>query len=402
MDHSALLTRYNLIKCHLDERALRLWVAAEALSIGYGGVSQVSKVTGLARNTISQGCKELKNHSQYKNEAEKRRIRKKGGGRKQLKKLDETLIQDLELLVGPTTRGDPENSLLWTIKSVRQISNELNQKGHKISFRSVSTLLRDKGYSLQSNRKRHEGDTHEDRDDQFNYINNNIFEFISSGQPVISVDAKKKELIGNIKNNGSEWHLKGEPDEVNVYDFPSLYEKAIPYGVYDINNNLGWVNVGIDADTASFAVQSIRNWWHHMGSQLYPNASKLMITADCGGSNGYRIRLWKTELQKFADEEKIAIRVCHLPPGTSKWNKIEHRLFSFISINWRGKPLTNYQVIINLIASTNTKTGLLVGANLDQNLYPRGIKISNLELEMINIDRDDFHGEWNYWIKPNR
>jgi hypothetical protein len=401
MDHTSLLNRFNLIKSHLDERSLRLWVATEALSIGYGGISQVSKITGIARNTISQGCKELQYHSTYEQSTEQRRIRKEGGGRKLLTVLDETLIRDLELLVGPTTRGDPENSLLWTIKSVRQIANELTQKGHKISFRSVSSLLRQKGYSLQSNRKRHEGDTHEDRDDQFNYINKNIREFILTGQPVISVDAKKKELIGNLKNNGKEWHLKGEPDDVNVYDFPSLYEKAIPYGIYDINNNLGWVNVGIDADTASFAVESIRNWWHHMGSQLYPNASQLMITADCGGSNGYRIRLWKKELQRFADEEQIAIRVCHLPPGTSKWNKIEHRLFSFISINWRGKPLISYEVIINLIASTKTDNGLLVGAKLDQNNYPRGIKISDKELEMINIDRDDFHGEWNYWINPN-
>lgn len=400
MGEDSLLERYQLIKSHLDERSHRLWLANEALSLGYGGVSKVSKITKVSRNTISAGCIELKEEPLSKITDEYKRIRKKGGGRKRLSETDERLLEDLDQLIEPSSRGDPENPLRWTTKSVRQIAKELNNKGHNVSFRTILSILQSKKYSLQSNRKKHEGETHQDRDAQFQYIHNNIQEYIAKGFPVISVDAKKKEYIGNLKNNGREWHPKGEPDEVNVYDFPSLYTKAIPYGIYDINYNLGWVNVGIDSDTASFSVESIRCWWHNMGSHLYPAASQLMITADCGGSNGYRIRLWKNELQKFANEENLSISVNHLPPGTSKWNKIEHRLFSYISINWRGKPLIDYEVIINLISSTKTDTGLLVGACLDTGKYPKGIKISDKEMDLINIERDEFHGEWNYTIHP--
>lgn len=338
MGEETLSDRYQLIKSHLDERSHRLWLANEAISLGYGGVSKVSKITGVSRNTISAGCVELKEEPLSKITDNKKRIRKKGGGRKKLSETNEKLLEDLDQLIEPTSRGDPENPLRWTTKSVRRIAEELRIKGHNVSFRTILSILQSKNYSLQSNRKKHEGETHQDRDAQFQYIHHKMQEFIAKGLPVISVDAKKKELVGNLKNNGREWHPKGQPDEVNVYDFPSLYNRAIPYGIYDINNNLGWVNVGIDSDTASFSVESIRCWWNNMGSYLYPAASQLMITADCGGSNGYRVRLWKKELQKFATDENLSICVNHLPPGTSKWNKIEHRLFSYISINWRGKP----------------------------------------------------------------
>ena len=401
MSEETLLERYHLIKSHLDERSHRLWLANEALSLGYGGISKVSKITGVTRNTISAGCSELKEEPLNICTENKKRIRKKGGGRKKLSETNEELLEDLDHLIEPTTRGDPENPLRWTTKSVRKIAEELKNKGHNVSFRTILSILQSKNYSLQSNRKKHEGETHQDRDQQFHYIHNRMQEFMAKGLPVISVDAKKKELVGNLKNNGREWHQIGQPDEVNVYDFPSLYNRAIPYGIYDINNNLGWINVGIDSDTASFSVESIRCWWHNMGSHLYPTASQIMITADCGGSNGYRVRLWKKELQKFANEENLSIYVNHLPPGTSKWNKIEHRLFSYISINWRGKPLINYEIIINLISSTKTDTGLLVGASLDLGKYPKGIKISEKEMSNINIERDDFHGEWNYVIHPS-
>jgi len=401
MSTNPIHLKYDLISPHLDERTRRLWLGAEALSISRGGVTQVSNITGVSRNTISQGCKEIMEAPLSQITGEPKRIRKKGGGRKKLVESDPALASDLESLLNPFTRGDPENPLRWTTKSLRQLSKQLKKMDHDISFRSVGTLLHQIGYSLQANRKVHEGTSHTDRNAQFEYINNQCISFIQEKQPVISIDAKKKELIGNVKNGGKEWRPKGQPEEVNVYDFPSQYEKAIPYGIYDVANNVGWVNVGIDHDTASFAVESIRRWWRSMGSDLYPKASKILITADCGGSNGYRIRLWKKELQKLADEEKLTIKVCHLPPGTSKWNKIEHRLFSFISINWRGKPLTSYEVIISLINSTTTESGLFVKSVLDENAYPRGIKISDREMAEINLQKDEFHGDWNYTITPN-
>lgn len=401
MSTNPIHLKYDLISPHLDERTRRLWLGAEALSISRGGVTQVSNITGVSRNTISQGCKEIMEAPLSQITGETKRIRKKGGGRKKLVESDPALASDLESLINPFTRGDPENPLRWTTKSLRQLSKQLKKMDHDISFRSVGTLLHQIGYSLQANRKVHEGTSHTDRNAQFEYINNQCISFIQEKQPVISIDAKKKELIGNVKNGGKEWRLKGQPEEVNVYDFPSQYEKAIPYGIYDVANNVGWVNVGIDHDTASFAVESIRRWWRSMGSDLYPKASKILITADCGGSNGYRVRLWKKELQKLADEEKLTIKVCHLPPGTSKWNKIEHRLFSFISINWRGKPLTSYEVIISLINSTTTESGLFVKSVLDENAYPRGIKISDREMAEINLQKDEFHGDWNYTITPN-
>ena len=297
-------------------------------------------------------------------------------------------------------RGDPESSLLWTTKSLRDIADELKGKGHDISYRTVGTILSSLDFSLQANKKTDEGKSHEDRDQQFLFIYNRCNEFFQEKQPVISVDAKKKELIGNQKNNGKNWRLKDDPINVNVYDFPSMGEKAIPYGIYDLTNNKGWINVGINHDTAEFSVESIRRWWKLMGKNLYPGAKKILITSDCGGSNGYRIRLWKRELQKFANEENLSILVSHFPPGTSKWNKIEHRLFSFISIAWRGRPLISYQVMINLIKSAKTKNGLQVDAILDENVYSKGIKISDEEMNNLNIIRDTFHGEWNYSIEP--
>jgi transposase len=395
-----LQSRYRLLGEHLDERTKRLWLAAEAISYGKGGISHVSRATGVARNTISRGCRELREMPEDEESPQSKRIRKEGGGRKPLVESDESLINDLEALIEPTTRGDPENPLLWTTKSLRNIADELQQKGHQVSYRTIGSLLHNLGYSLQANRKVHEGASHVDRNAQFEHINRVSRGYMSAGQPVISIDAKKKELIGNSKNNGKEWHTSGKPETVNVYDFPSMYGKATPYGIYDIANDVGWVNVGISCDTASFAVESIRRWWRSIGMSMYPNAHSLLITADCGGSNGYRVRLWKTELQNFANEENLTIQVCHLPPGTSKWNKIEHRLFSFISINWRGRPLISYEVIVNTISSTKTKQGLKVHAVLDENVYLRGIKVSDEAMKNINLKRDEFHGDWNYSILP--
>ena len=393
--------RYLKIKDHLDERSLRVWVGNEALALGWGGVSKVSEETGVSRNTIAKGCEEIGSLPSEIITGETKRIRKVGGGRKTSIHNDNALIQDLHSIIEPFVRGDPMSPLLWTTKSLRDIADALEKKGHSVSFRTVGAILHALDFSLQSNRKTHEGKTHEDRDAQFLHIYSQCNKFISENQPVISVDVKKKELIGNLKNNGKVWRQKGDPIEVNVYDFPSMYSNAIPHGIYDIANNQGWITVGIDHDTSSFAVSSIRNWWRYLGSKIYPDSKKLLITADCGGSNGYRVRLWKKELQNFANEENLAISVCHLPPGTSKWNKIEHRLFSFISMSWKGQPLVSYQFMINLICSTKTRTGLNVQAILDENMYPRGVKISDDEMKMINLDRDQFHGEWNYTISPN-
>jgi hypothetical protein len=395
--------RYELLAPLLDERRLRLYVGAEALALGYGGTALVSQATGVSRPTITSGCKELlAGGKRQPLQDASGRIRKPGGGRKRTVEADETLRTDLESLIEPVTRGDPESPLRWTSKSVRKLADELQRMGHQTSHRMVAALLQEMGYSLQANRKTLAGSSHPDRDAQFEHIHQTVKAFQASDQPVISVDTKKKELVGDFKNTGRELRPKGAPESVRVHDFeiPEL-GKVAPYGVYDQTQNIGWVNVGTDHDTAAFAVASIRRWWHTMGQQVYPNAHRVLITADSGGSNGYRTRLWKTEVQKVANETGLEISVCHLPPGTSKWNKIEHRLFSYISQNWRGKPLVSHEVIVNLIASTTTRTGLTVRCELDTNTYPKGIRITNKELNQVNIIRDQFHGEWNYTIKPH-
>ena len=390
--------RYDLLKSSLDERSRRLYLAAEAISLGWGGVSTVSHATGASPNTIVKGCNELESEKTLPDG----KMRASGGGRKKCIDKDPTLLSDLESLIEPSTLGDPESPLRWTSKSLRKIAAELWNKGHKVSHSRVADILHMLGYSLQANKKTIEGSEHPDRDKQFEHINEKCKEFQKEHQPVISVDAKKKEAVGNFRNGGKELSPEKDPLKVNVYDFVDKeLGKVNPYGVYDSTNNVGWVNVGIDHDTASFAVESIRRWWYMMGCISYPDAKKILITADGGGSNGHRVRLWKTELQKLADETGLEISVCHFPPGTSKWNKIEHRLFSYISINWRGKPLISYEVIVNLIAGTTTEKGLKVKCMLDENEYPKGIKITKEEVEELGIIHDKFHGEWNYTFKPN-
>jgi len=399
MPHAEGLARkFEVLARVLDERTRRLVAAAEAEAIGFGGVTAVAQASGLSRGTVIRGMAEIKIAPKP---ARGQRIRRKGAGRKRTVDQDTTLKRDLEALVEPVTRGDPESPLRWTCKSVRQLATELKRTGHHTSHRMVAELLHAMDYSLQANRKTLEGSSHPDRDAQFHHISNKIREFQADRQPVISVDTKKKELVGDFKNNGRELRPKGDPEKVRVHDFmiPEL-GRAAPYGVYDVTQNAGWVSVGVDHDTAAFAAQSIRRWWESMGTEAYPKAGRLLITADSGGSNGARVRLWKLELQKLADETGLEITVCHLPPGTSKWNKIEHRLFSFISHNWRGKPLVSHQVIVNLIAATTTKTGLRVRAELDPSKYPKGVKVSNKEVAAIRLERDEFHGEWNYTILP--
>jgi hypothetical protein len=397
MENITFDDKYNLIKPHLNEKARRLFLASEAKARGWGGISQVSIETGVSRNTIAQGLHELENPDII----ETTRIRKKGGGRKRALELDPQLLLDIEKLVEPVTRGDPESPLRWTCKSARTIAKELEQFGHYISHTRVIDILKFLKYSLQANKKTFEGSEHLDRNSQFEYINAKAEKFISEGEPVISVDAKKKENVGNYKNNGVTWRPKGNPENVNVYDFiDPINGKVTPYGVYDIDKNQGWINVGTDHDTSTFAVESIRRWWFTIGVYNYPDANKLFITADGGGSNGYRTKLWKIELQKFATETGLEISVSHYPPGTSKWNKIEHRLFSFISLNWKGRPLTSHQVIIDLISSTKTKPGLRVRCALDKNSYPIGVKIKDVEIEDLNMTMDIFHGKWNYNISP--
>lgn len=391
--------RFTVLEQVLDEKSRRLLVAAESKALGPGGISAVSKATGVSRQVIRQGLREL----QQSPTSPPGRIRRPGGGRKKAKQKDPTLVADLEKLVEPTTRGDPESCLRWTCKSVRKLAEELEQMGHDVSYPVVAELLHEMEYSLQSNRKTKEGDSHPDRDAQFAHINTRVRRYIGLQQPVISVDTKKKELVGDFKNSGQEWRPRGKPERVRVHDFviPEL-GRAAPYGVYDLAQNTGWVSVGVDHDTASFAVETIRRWWHAMGKDKYPQAKRLLITADGGGSNGSRLRLWKLELQMLADETGLAIAVSHFPPGTSKWNKIEHRLFSFISKNWRGQPLTSLKVIVSLIAGTTTRKGLKVHAEIDDRSYPAGIKVPDSEMERINLRRDDFHGEWNYEILPHR
>jgi hypothetical protein len=392
--------KYRLVAIELDERRRRQWAAAEARDAGYGGISLVARATGLSRPTIMAGLRELKLSSKHRATAATR-VRSLGGGRRKLTESDPGLLAALERLIDPVTRGDPMSPLRWTCKSTIKLAEELTRVSHPVSDRTVAMLLKQSGYSLQANRKMREGLSHPDRNRQFEYINRKVLAFQKQQQPVISVDTKKKELVGEFKNPGEEWQPKGQPEEVKVHDFPDKkMGKAIPYGVYDLACNEGWVSVGIDHDTAEFACASIQRWWNEMGSGRFPLATKLLITADGGGSNSSRNRLWKKSLQLLADELGIALSVCHFPPGTSKWNKIEHRLFSFITKNWRGRPLTAYEVIVNLIANTTTKTGLTVRAALDERRYETGIEVSDEELEKLSITRARFHGDWNYTIKP--
>lgn len=391
--------KYKLLEPSLNERTRRLFAAAEAESFGHGGITLVSRATGLERHVIARGISEINDNIAL----EKNSVRKAGGGRKKNSDKDKTLETDLETLVESVTRGDPESSLLWVSRSLRHLSEELHKRGHQISHTLVGQLLQKKGYSMQANSKNKEGTNHPDRNTQFEYINQTAKKYLAVGDPVISVDTKKKELVGDFKNNGQEWRPSGNPEIVQMHDFPNAeVGKANPYGVYDLGKNEGWVNVGVDHDTAQFAVESIRQWWKHLGKKRYQNSNKLFITADCGGSNGARSRLWKVELQKLSTETGFEITVSHFPPGTSKWNKIEHRLFSFISQNWRAKPLYDYATVINLIAATTTKTGLKVYARLDKRKYEKGIKITDEELGQINICRNGFHGEWNYTIHPQK
>ncbi len=397
-EEEAIKRRFELVARELNERTRRLVAAAEAMALGWGGISAVARATGVSQRAIRQGIKEL----QEERDTSDGRIRRTGGGRKKTVSKEPGLCKDLEGLVEPVTRGDPESPLRWTCKSVRKLAAELQQMGHRISYQLVSELLHDLGYSLQANRKTREGGDHPDRDAQFAHLNAQAEAYLSAGEPVISVDAKKKELGGDFKNPGRQWSPQGQPEEVRVYDFPIPgLGRATPYGVYDLGQNAGWVNVGIDHNTAAFAVESIRRWWKAVGKPQYPQAKRLLISADGGGSNGSRVRLWKWELQQLADETALAITVCHLPPGTSKWNKIEHRLFAWISQNWRGKPLTSYAVILKLIAATTTKGGLSVQCQLDTHTYPAGRKVSDAEMASISIVPDAFHGEWNYTILPH-
>ncbi|HEV7958768.1 MAG TPA: ISAzo13 family transposase [Acidimicrobiales bacterium] len=381
----------------LNERQRRLWAASEARAAGRGGIVATARATGMALDTIRKGIAELESGERLA----PGRVRRSGGGRKRLSEIDPTLARDLERLVDADCRGDPESLLRWTSRSVRHLASGLRDRGHEVHFTTVARLLRSLGYSLQANVKTREGSQHPDRDAQFRHINAVAKRAIDAHQPVISVDTKKKELVGDFKNAGREWRPKGDPELVRVHDFKDKQlGKAIPYGVYDIGSDQGWVNVGIDHDTAQFAVNSIRSWWEHLGQPRYPKATTLQITADCGGSNGNRTRLWKVELQTLADQTGLEIAVCHLPPGTSKWNRIEHRLFSFITMNWRGKPLVSLETIINLIGATTTSTGLEVYARLDDGTYPDKINVPDADLKAVSLHGDEFHPEWNYTIKP--
>jgi hypothetical protein len=394
--------KYRALRVEMDERRRRQWAAAEARELGRGGVSAVARATGLSRTTITAGLRELKLPSRRR-AVEAVRVRRPGGGRKPLTQTDPHLWAALELLIEPTTRGDPQSPLRWTCKSLRHLADELTRQDHPIAPNTVAALLKGAGYSLQGNRKTREGESHPDRDAQFHYINQQVRQRLDGGQPVVSVDTKKKELVGDFKNGGREWRPQGRPEPVRVHDFvDKTLGKAIPYGVYDLFNNQGWVSVGIDHDTAQFAVNSIRHWWTRMGRRRFPRAGELLITADGGGSNGSRSRLWKVCLQELADELRIPLVVCHFPPGTSKWNKIEHRLFSFITQNWRGRPLISHKTIVSLIAKTTTKAGLTVKAALDTNPYDTAIKVSDAELAQLRLTPHAFHGDWNYTIAPRR
>jgi hypothetical protein len=395
IDIEGVRARFSELSAHLDERGRRLLAASEARAAGYGGIAAVSRATGLAASTIGRGLKDLACG------LSPGRVRKRGGGGKTAVERDPGLLPDLLSLVEPGARGDPMSTLRWTCKSLRRLAAELTARGHPVSRTVVGELLAREKFSLQANRKTREGSEHADRDAQFAHINASVAAALAARQPVISVDTKKKELVGDFKNAGREWRPQGNPEEVRVHDFllPEL-GRAVPYGLYDLAANAGWVSVGMNHDTASFAVQTIRRWWQEVGCVRYPAAERLVITADGGGSNGSRLRLWKYALQGLADEIGLAIEVHHLPPGTSKWNSIEHRLFSFISMNWRAKPLVSYRVIVDLISATTTTTGLTVHCELDESLYPKGIAVSDEQMASLNITRHHFHGEWNYTIHP--
>jgi transposase len=399
IDTEAIKARFEALAPQLNERARRLFAASEARAAGHGGVTAVAEVTGVARSTIGRGLAELRSGGS----ASSRRIRRPGGGRRPKVETEPGLMEALAELVQSAIRGDPEAALLWVSKSQRHLARALAERGFTASQKLVGRLLRGLGFSLQANRKTREGASHPDRNAQFEHINAQITAFQAAGQPTISVDTKKKELVGDFKNGGRELRPRGDPEPVRVHDFmlPEL-GKVAPYGVYDIAANAGWINLGITSDTAAFAVESIRRWWRELGQSRYQDATRILITADCGGSNGARVRLWKTELQTLADQTGLSITVAHLPPGTSKWNRIEHRLFAFITQNWRGKPLLTHQVIVQLIASTTTAKGLTVQCRLDDNIYNKGIKVSDAEMARLNIKPADFHGEWNYTIRPRK
>ncbi len=399
IDEAAIAARYLAVSPLLDERARRLTAGSEALAIGRGGVAAVSRATGLARTTIQRGIDDLRTGERL----DRGRVRRAGAGRPPIEQRDPTLRADLEALIEPGSRGDPESPLRWTTRSVRNLAAELARQGHTVSHQTISELLHEMGYSLQANRKVLEGTDHPDRDAQFRHISETVQLQLSLGEPVISVDTKKKELVGPFRNGGRELRPKGDPERVLMHDFviPEL-GRVSPYGVYDLAANEAWVSVGVDHDTGAFAVESIRRWWQTMGQPLYPQATRLLVTADAGGSNGSRLRLWKLELQKLADETGLEIAVCHFPPGTSKWNKIEHRLFSAITMNWRGKPLVSHETVVNLIAATTTRTGLKVRSGLDTGTYPKGVKVGDAEMETLYLQRDAFHGDWNYTLIPRQ
>jgi len=394
--------KFDRLSSMMSEKLRRHWAACEAMAMGRGGISAVAQETGLSRTTIRKGIREVSEEMPHLvEEIAGQRIRRPGGGRRRWTEKDKTLQSDLERLVESTTRGDPASPLLWTCKSTRRLAEELAGQRHPVSHMTVARMLADMGYSLQANRKTKEGSHHPDRDTQFQHISEKVRAFQRRGQPVISIDTKKKEIVGNFKNGGREWGPKGSPRQVRVHDFRDKdLGIAIPYGVYDVTQNEGWVGVGIDHDTAQFAVATIRRWWRKMGSRVYPKARQLLITADAGGSNGSRLRLWKLSVQQFADDLGLKITVCHFPPGTSKWNKIEHRMFCHITENWRAQPLISRAVIINLIGHTRTRQGLRISAELDENRYEKGIKVSDKELAAIKIRKDPFHGDWNYTICP--
>jgi hypothetical protein len=401
-DDTFLEAKYSTLLPLLDERSRRLVLAADALSMGRGGKVLVSQLSGASRSTIDRGIKELQGSNQHTIKQSNQNIRKAGGGRKKAIEKDEKLAQSIEEIVAPNTMGNPMNPLRWTSKSFRKICAALKQKGHQVSHQTTGETLKQLGYSIQQNKKTKEGGTHPDRDAQFLHINDTAATFLEQNDPVISVDCKKKELIGNYKNAGAEWAVAGKPTEVNVYDFEDkVLGKAIPYGLYETTGNEGYVSVGISHDTAAFAVATIRNWWKEVGKEKFSTSKKIYITADGGGSNSSRSRLWKSELQNFANDSGLEVSVSHYPPGTSKWNKIEHRLFCHISMNWRAKPLISLQVVIDLIASTTTEKGLKVKATVDKTHYPKGLKISDEQLSKIKLVKNNFHGEWNYTIKPN-
>ena len=397
MDRQTLWRKYAALRPVLTERSRRIWAASEAAALGHGGIGLVETATGISRSTISRGLRELGTPETLGPE----RTRRLGGGRKRTVEKDAGLADDLDGLVEPTASGDPDSPLRWTSKSVRHLATELQEMGHHLSYRLVKDLLHAAGYSLQANRKTREGPQHPDRDAQFRYLNEQVRRFQRQHRPTISVDTKKKELVGDFKNAGREWRARGHPEAVRVHDFLIPERgKAVPYGVYDLARNEGWVSVGIDHDTASFAVHAIRRWWARMGRDAYPDTPALLITADAGGSNGPRVRLWKWELQQFATRTGLAITVCHFPPGTSKWNRIEHRLFSFIAMNWRGTPLVNLATIVSLIGSTHSTAGLRVRSELDRGAYPGGVTITDAQLESVQLERHRFHGDWNYTLHP--